>query len=611
MIEVEFDPKVCRPKEEPSEVRATFVYPSTASLTPVGEDCQVVGSSPGYFVLSTFSNQTEVTASLSMPHLAPMELSVPIPRILVELVLSPASRTGWSNQIQKAWIGDLAGPGPVVLRVLLQGLAQPIRGSATLHLRATRQYVVSSVKDGRVDFSISEFSDSLHSLKSEATFCLTLELEGHDRPEQMPVLRVETRWTVTEARCFCRFATGQAVAELQWSESGPRPKRYLLLRWLRKPWRDPINIPIADGQTRLTIDMTTIGLEAGLYLGEFAFDDPWSRSTAQPVHPPAHSDNRSLFWLAPQPLVLEDFSLTAPVTGRTSVESRALSGLAKQDDGRTLGSRSATVTAVTIAGDATNVEKYPCSIGADGAFSAVIPHDISTIHAVGVYATGETQGFAKLACAHAPVRLKADREVAARVLEVASRISGLGVKVIFAGRLGPKLPSATLGGEGATRVLMSITTGCEVKMRVVLQNHEVEARFRANPEGSGILKLKTGSRCGICGMVFSTQDEWQRHSIKCSHNSIFPRFTDVPVEVDLIWNVEDALDSMARPFLPREFMGELKTLQRLTGERDSGQAPILDGSPEVVARRLVLEEIRVLEGLLSLKGRIGDASQPY
>jgi hypothetical protein len=232
------------------------------------EDGTNVSGNDGVFEVTSSKHSQMLELKLKLGEIE-LPLTFGVPRLRWAL-RSEGKPFSWRSDSIEIQIEELEA-GEVSLRV-----QAPLNGSvAELCLDGTNHTVEGKVSNGKVQFHLRQFLDSLRGL-GKPLACFSLRFPGKllgDRP--LCPLQVRTYWTV-ESFAYEHERTGEMrTLILGWQDKGRVRNRRLRLWDLWRPWREPVTFDIPDSASELEIELPISVLPAGMCRAEFYVEDEY------------------------------------------------------------------------------------------------------------------------------------------------------------------------------------------------------------------------------------------------------------------------------------------------------------------------------------------------
>ncbi|NLZ91188.1 MAG: hypothetical protein GX918_04645 [Clostridiales bacterium] len=200
-------------------------------------------------------------------------LIINIPKLKWRLISHKRkSFPGWSDRLEEIWFGDLEQVDDVALEILCPNLDNRY---IQLFINDYEQEQAAPVNQGRVQFDISCFNDTIRRSKLPVqVFNLNIR-EGGRKTKLGPVLSVRSKWEVYDLTYSIKSEESECFLELQWKEKGRAEHRAIKFWNLDAPWQDTYATNISDDTFSLLINQAQKYLPKGKYLAHFYEEDPW------------------------------------------------------------------------------------------------------------------------------------------------------------------------------------------------------------------------------------------------------------------------------------------------------------------------------------------------
>ncbi len=262
-LEYEFDRQIYL---EGDEVNLTLLIDPPCELESSKDETKV-------------SRNDDVFEVVSSKHSQALELKLKLGEIVLPLTFEvPCLRWALRNEGRSfSWKSD-----PVEIQIdeleaneISLRLRAPLQNGslAELRLDGTSHTVKEKIRNGRVQFHLRQFLDSLRGL-GKPLACFSLRFPGTPLEDRSVCpLQVRTCWTV-ESFDYAHEWTGEVhTLILGWRDKGRIRNRRLRLWDLWRPWREPTTFDIPDGKSELEIELPVCDFPAGMYRAEFYVED--------------------------------------------------------------------------------------------------------------------------------------------------------------------------------------------------------------------------------------------------------------------------------------------------------------------------------------------------
>lgn len=178
----------------------------------------------------------------------------------------------WSDRLEEFWFGGLQQADDIALEILCPNLDNK---HIQLFINDYEQEQTAPVNQGRVQFDISYFNDTIRSSKlAVQVFNLNI-LEGSRKIGLGPVFRVRSKWEVYAFTYSIKNEGQEYSLELQWKEKGRAQNRVIKFWSTDEPWQAPYVFNIPDDTLSVVISKVQKHLPKGKYLACFYEEDPW------------------------------------------------------------------------------------------------------------------------------------------------------------------------------------------------------------------------------------------------------------------------------------------------------------------------------------------------
>ncbi len=264
-LEYEFDRQIYL---EGDEVNLTLLIDPLCELESSKDETKVSGNNGVFEVISSKHSQAlELKLKLGEIEL-PLTFDIPCLR----WALRNESRSfSWRSDSIEIQIEELEA-SEMSLRVQAP---LPSGSVAELCLDGTNHAVKGEVRNGKVQFYLRPFLDSLRGL-GKPLACFSLRFPGIPwRDYSLCPLQVRTCWTVESFDYEHERTGGVRTLILGWRDKGCVRNRRLRLWDLWRPWREPAAFDIPDGKSELEIELPVCDFPAGMYRAEFYVEDEY------------------------------------------------------------------------------------------------------------------------------------------------------------------------------------------------------------------------------------------------------------------------------------------------------------------------------------------------
>ncbi|MGI6449169.1 MAG: hypothetical protein ACOX3R_02430 [Desulfitobacteriia bacterium] len=279
-----FDRKIYLPRlKEPTEEAAiieeaiiNIVKPSNAEIV-INKPAKILRKEAGRLSAAVSLSEDSFYCELKNIKLSDkttvLPLTVTIPKLKWRLLDNQKKAFGeWSECLEEIWFGELQKTNKLLFEVLL-----PIKKEVKVqfYLNDYKQYSVQPLKNGRAQFELSSFTDSIMSSNLPIqVFSIDL-LESNRVHKIGSVIKVRSKWEVIELK-YSIYRMNQGFSlRAEWREKGIVDTRSIRFWSLEEPWQPPFIQNITNPNSSLTIDHIEKIIPAGSYLVQFAEDDPW------------------------------------------------------------------------------------------------------------------------------------------------------------------------------------------------------------------------------------------------------------------------------------------------------------------------------------------------
>ncbi|RME30643.1 hypothetical protein D6792_00165 [Candidatus Parcubacteria bacterium] len=264
-LEYEFDRQIYL---EGDEVNLTLLIDPLCELESSKDETKVSGNNGVFEVVSSNCLQAlELNLKLGEIEL-PLTFDIPCLR----WALRNESRSfSWRSDSIEIQIEELEA-SEMSLRVWAP---LPSGSLAELCLDGTSHAIKEEIRNGRVQFHLRQFLDSLRGL-GKPLACFSLRFPGTPLGNySLCPLQVRTCWTVESFDYEHERTGGVRTLILGWRDKGCVRNRRLRLWDLWRPWREPATFDIPDGKSELEIELPVYDFPAGMYRAEFYVEDEY------------------------------------------------------------------------------------------------------------------------------------------------------------------------------------------------------------------------------------------------------------------------------------------------------------------------------------------------
>jgi len=227
-----------------------------------------------------------------------LDLQVSVPRVVWGVVADGGSGIGFSSEVIRLDSIDVeqGRARALILRTGKPGL--PVRLSLTAPNGVLQEPEGGETQEaeGRWAFDLRPYQDAV---RQSADPLLRFELSVG--PRTVHVANIVVRYAASTIRATSRIAEDFAEVSLSFDESAVVNSRVARLWSLDRPWEDPVEEAIPDGQAGHAVIRGYSRMPAGPYLAQIAVDDGWSRrvrpdrgsTSTQPIHVGDHAEWRA------------------------------------------------------------------------------------------------------------------------------------------------------------------------------------------------------------------------------------------------------------------------------------------------------------------------------
>lgn len=264
-LEYEFDKRIYT--EDDAVNLIVLVDPSCGLESD--EDGIKVSGNDGVFEVISFKRSQALELKLKLGEVE-LPLTFDIPRL--RWALCGACRSfSWRSEPVEIQIEELEAD-EIDLRVQVP---LPNGSIAKLCLDGTNHVVKGEVRNGKIQFHLRQFLDSLRGLgKPLACFSLCFPDTPLEDRSLCP-LRVRTSWNVENFNYAHERTEGRHVLIFGWRDKGRVRNRRLRLWDLWRPWQEPVVFSIPDGESELEVEIPVRDFPAGIYRAEFYVEDEY------------------------------------------------------------------------------------------------------------------------------------------------------------------------------------------------------------------------------------------------------------------------------------------------------------------------------------------------
>ncbi len=208
--------------------------------------------------------------------------AISVPRIRWGLKGSDEDDVSWRDTTEELWGNDLDGA-----TVFVQ-LPASISGRARLTLREARQALAERLLDGRGEFELSAFADSLREADAPVVG-FDLSVSRADSPalrDGTEIFSVRTRWEAKHLRCVQVDEGTATVLQVSWDEEAGRADRRVVRLWHRRSEKLVTEVPVERGLQEMVLDLQG-SISPGEYRVEAAAleDDEWGALPPEARYP--------------------------------------------------------------------------------------------------------------------------------------------------------------------------------------------------------------------------------------------------------------------------------------------------------------------------------------
>lgn len=538
----QFEPAIIFPAQgEDNPVRLVVSVPDGARFD-VDPPAELLSYESGEHEISVDPAEDIVTGELDFPLTDGERYRLPviidIPKVRWRLQEGGEGRhLDWSGQVEEVFLENLGGRDLLLLELEFPA---DVGKFAVVALDGDRQCVQKTIRNGRVEVDLLQFSDTLRAGAAAGAIIVRIFDAARRLIQEGPVLHVRWRWEVIGLGFSSVRSSGRRRLSFEWQEKGEAHHRVLRMWRLWAPWTRPLEFHIPEGQTQLVVEVDEGDLPPGSYLVELDADDPWSPGVTE-ARFPDEAVNTAVVQVEDGHPCVQDWEIEwlndweAEIVGtagnaRPGMNVRTL----------LLGVRKGQVLSWTAT----------CETDADGRFAVVIGS--APEQATGVAARRSAPAERIRDSAHwIGIIIESDPE--AHLFTVLPDPAPLEWK------LAPTLEGTLQAPEDRSAALVEIhceegyleqpILSKEDSMRVIeawfgeANEVDVHLMFRGRREKASIrwsetrvqllVVLTTGAHCTTCGKIEPHQEAWnQYHYPRCK--SFFPLKTEVPASLFMI-----------------------------------------------------------------------------
>ena len=552
-----------------------------------------------------------------------------VPRVFVR-VDRDNTDAGWSSKCLTGWIDDLESAR---LSLLLCDAGPLAIERVVLELEDARQFVYKDLFIAqqrtdpgagdyenfwesewsyvtKVDFELGEFMDSLRLVGPRATFYLTL-YSSQDRKRKpvvsrASVLQVDTEWLIENLRCdVAVFRGGQCYLTLSWQEVRKAAERSLLMWSRSEPWQPAIQLPIPEDIDRLTVDMRAMGLKPGPYRVQFIVHNPWGTDEFQTC---SGSRPKNVFDIDLAPA---EWPVSWFARGGYFGLTEALAEPVRGDGG--LSSELGTVLAHFLV----SLQGFPPAIVNLGpidlasANRGAVP-DRGAVVCTMLLCPSRGLGTVVVNSLSPSVLIcvtEKNKDIVLRAANVVgcSLLVDVGQPVVRYEEVKKKRHSEVR--ERTTRRIIvqrdrvaEVLSSLRSKTEVLLPWEGNTVSLTMSSDGLGLLRMKSGTKCLVCGRVFSNQMAFHAYEHKrvCPADRFIPSYTHMDATLYFEWKPFAAVKELCRVRLPHVDLTSLFLVGFWLSETRASsywQELFAHGNEISLMLALLNRECEILEGL--------------
>lgn len=590
-IDVEFEPVLIGPYDvEPSKVKVILIAPEDVEFE-LESRVEASELAPGFASMVFGSNQRAIEGKLHVDECKVCTLFIPVPHMSVsfngELLDSKnGHRPGQDGKMIELSMKDLSVSDAPKLSIAFHHCESLMIDWAELSLGHTKQYATRRVDRGTVEFGLSEFLDSLRVLSEPAVFVVKLYSGYSEISDFLPVLRVFTRWMVTDVIAESRRDGDMVNVALAWQEAGYEDHPVVRLWPVCGHQSTSLEVRIPAGQMAVSFDLDSASYRPGPYFLHFTGASPWASESSTGPGDREGLANQFIAGLLPHDSGFGSLAI--------DWHSGTISGC--RDQG---GKARFRCSYIWLDGDDLVMEPLDTTVSGEG-FSGTVPsRTLARTIAAAIF--NSESGVVELNPDLPTVKLPLEGDMFEPLLEC------WGAEALGAIELVPSMEEGSSTGNGglsyeglqprqqfppirylvrgrqAAQLLESALDGRDMKVTLTFPARTYTVPVRLHADGTGWMRLVQGVRCISCNRIFPNQADWHAHQWQCvgDAKSADLALREVPLKAYLHW----------RP------LSDVTTSSRLHGGHTNEEDMVFFGNQVVPLARLDKDRIKSRESL--------------